>query len=112
MKEPIAGAIRAAQAAMTAADWVEVEDVLQRWGLWGPEDSHIYARAGTRYQILARKVPDTGRYLVAVYDLGAPVPKIVAVAVEKGDIRKVVQPAFLYLGMGSRSVQLNRRWTG
>lgn len=108
--EPIASALVAARAKMPVQDQVDIEDALQRWALWGPEAGHIYAQAGTRYQVLAHRALYVRRYLVAVYDLN--VPEIVVVSIDRGGIRKVVRPAFLYLGLNAGVVVLNTGWTG
>lgn len=109
-KEPIASAIAAARAEMPIEDQVSIEDALQRWALWGPEPGHIYAAAGLRYQVLARRVPYVRRYLVAVHDLN--VPEIVVVSIDRGEIRKVVRPAFLYMGVTGGVFVLHAGWTG
>jgi hypothetical protein len=110
-KEPIASALAKARAGMPVQDQVDIEDALQRWALWGPEAEHIYAYAGAaRYQVLAHRVPYVRRYLVAVHDLN--VPEIVVVSIDRGEIRKVLRPAFLYLGINAGVVVVNTGWTG
>ena len=108
--EPFASAIAAARAGMSPEERVDIEDALQRWALWGPEPGHIYAAAGPRYRILARRVPYVGRYLVAVHDLN--VPEIVVVSIDRGRIHRVVRPAFLYPGIAAGGYVLNGRWSG
>ncbi|MGI9333986.1 MAG: hypothetical protein ACR2RL_12625 [Gammaproteobacteria bacterium] len=97
-------------ASMSIEDQVDVEDALQRWGLFGPEEVHVYARIAARHQVLARRVPYVRRFLVGVHDLN--VPEIIVVSLGRGRIEAVTRDAFLYLGLGARAVQRNPEWTG
>lgn len=95
---------------MSIADQVDMEEALQRWGLLGPEESHIYTRLGARWHVVALRVVYARRYLVGVHDLNART--IVAVSMEKGPIRSVVRPAFLYIGPRHGVHTPNPNWTG
>lgn len=95
---------------MSIADQVDVEEALQRWGQLGPEEPHIYTSLGSWWHVLARRVFYARRYLVGVHDLNAN--RIVAVSMEKGPIRSVVRPAFLYIGPRHGVHEPNPNWTG
>ena len=108
--DPLAANIAAAWAALRVQDQVEVEDQLQRWALWGPEETHIYARVDARRQVLARRVAYVRRFVVGVYDLNAA--EIIIVSIDRGPIQTVVRSAALFLGPLPGSLTRNRRWTG
>jgi hypothetical protein len=108
--EPIASNLQAARNAMSIEDQVDMEDALQRWGEFGPEDAHVYARVSVTVNVLARKVPDAKRFLVGVHKIDKNI--IVAVSLDKGLIKAVVRPAFLYTGISKKPPIYNPDWTG
>lgn len=108
--EPIASDLDAARRAMSVEHRVDMEDALQRWGLMGPEEAHIYTRIDARRQILARRVHEARRFLVGVHDLRDR--EIVVVSMDRGPIGRAVRPAFRYVGPVKGPITVNPNWTG
>lgn len=93
---------------MSIEDEVDMEDFLQRWGMMGPEEAHIYARVDANRHVLARRIRIARRFLTAVHDFSRN--EIVVVSMERSILR-AVRSASLYLGPHPALVP-NRRWTG
>ena len=86
---------------------LETEAIMEQWH---DEvfDIHVHSRVGTRYEVLARRVPRSRRMLVAVRDKHRDT--IVAANLEAGEIRALVAPAFAMIPPGAGRHVANRRW--
>lgn len=108
--QPFAGQIAAARKGLSIEDLIDIEDALQRWALFGPEDAHVYAWVGRHSRVLARRVPYVKRTIVGVQELKTP--EIIVVSIVSGRGTTIGQYAFLYLDPAAGSIEYNQRWTG
>ena len=72
-------------------------------------DTHVYARDGVRYQILARKVPATDRLLVALHDMNDNIAY--ATNLEAGSIQDLAATARAQVPPDTR-FNINSSWRG
>jgi hypothetical protein len=108
--EPIGSAVKRSLDHMLQHEPLQLLETESLMEQWREEvfDIHVHSRVGTRYEVLARRIPRSRRMLVAVRDRHRDT--IVAANLEAGDVRELVAPAFAMIPPGAGLRVENGRW--
>ena len=108
--EPIGSAVKRSLDHMLQHEPLQLLETEALMEQWREEvfDIHVHSRIGSRYEVLARRIPRSRRMLVAVRDRSRD--KVVAANLEAGDIRDLLAPAFAMIPADAGQRVENRRW--
>ena len=88
---------------------LEAEFVMDQWRNHVP-DGHIHSTVGSRYAVLARRIPCSRRMLVAMWDRHENT--IYAAGLKSGRVEALVQPAFSLIPASAGKAKANHVWKG
>ena len=107
-REPIKSELRVDRQALTPEQGLDLEMLMQDWAQSNINPRHVYADDGKRYQILARRLPDSDHLMVALYD--KHYQKIVLTAVKSGPHQPALSSAYRYCGKTAAELPPQKGW--